>query len=264
MKTYVAMFGAMLAMGTVATSCSSDMDAAQGTAEGKGLVKLSVDTSTGFQTRAVDENSYEDLSQYTVQILDGDGYLVDGCEWAGNDLPSDLVELDNGSYTLKAFAGADYKEVGASTDGFYVAGETTFNVNSNETSISVECTPQCARVAVVFDEGMADYFQNYYVVYEGTKALGNSSYIWSKDNEDPAYLYLTDTETVTATIKLVNWEGNTAEDIVRTKNLGPAQAWTLNISPAASSESEPLGISITIDDSTNDREVEIEIPSEWS
>lgn len=248
----------------ILAGCSSDEETTVQVGEGKGAVMLSLSADTGFgaTTRAVDESSYEDLSQYTVQILDSDGNVVDGCEWTGDNLPTELVVLDNGDYTLKAFAGEEYEGAGVSTEGFYVAGETTFNVNSDEATVSVECTPQCARVTVDFDDAMATYFNDYYVVYEGTEALGSSTFIWGKDDEDPAYLYLTDTETVTATIKLVDSKGKVGEDIVRTKELAPAKAWTLTIAPVVEGTSE-LGISISLDTSTNDREVDIEIPANW-
>ena len=72
---------------------------------------------------------------------------------------------------------------------------------------------------------------------------------------------MTKDETVTATIKLVDKEGKVAEDIIRTKTLAPGKAWALNIAPAI--ENGQVGISITIDGTTNDHEVDIEIPADW-
>lgn len=241
-------------------SCSSDTEELLNES-GTGFVSFSIQANAGFQTtRAADESAYEDLADYTVQILK-DGVVVNNCEWAGNTLPSELVELDNGSYTLKAFAGEEYENVNASTEGFYVAGESTFNVNSNQVSASVSCIPQCARVKVAFDELMPDYFNNYYVEFSGTTALGSAKSTWEKDDTDPIYLSLTKDETVTATIKLVDKEGKVAEDIIRTKTLAPGKAWALNIAPAI--ENGQVGISITIDGTTNDHEVDIEIPADW-
>ena len=90
-------------------SCSSDTEELLNES-GTGFVSFSIQANAGFQTtRAADESAYEDLADYTVQILK-DGVVVNNCEWAGNALPSELVELDNGSYTLKAFAGEKYKK----------------------------------------------------------------------------------------------------------------------------------------------------------
>ena len=56
--------------GWLLTACTSDDDLQQ-IPEGKGYVKLALNTNTGFQTKAVDEEEYKDLNNYTVQILKG-------------------------------------------------------------------------------------------------------------------------------------------------------------------------------------------------
>lgn len=263
MKKYVVMFCALLAMGASVASCSSDEEVVQGAAEGKGLVKLSLNVGTEFQSRAITESDYTNLANYTVQILK-DGNVVEGCEWTGTTIPQDLIELDNGSYTVLAFTGEDYKGVGATTKGMYVEGSAGFNVNSDQTATAtVNCTPQCARVTVNFDAKMADYFNDYYVVFTGTDALGEGNYTWKKDNADPVYMAVTSTEKLTATIKLVDKEGKTASDIVRTHDISAAKAWKLNIAPVVEEATGNVGITIEIDNSVNDIPIDIEIPSDW-
>lgn len=264
MKKYAVMLCAMLAMGAFTASCSSDEEAVQGVAEGKGLVKLSLNVGADFQSRAITESDYTNLANYTVQILK-DGRVVDGCEWTGTTIPQDLIELDNGTYTVLAFTGEDYKGEGATTEGMYVEGRAGFGVNSDQVATAtVNCTPQCARATVEFDQEMDTYFNDYYVVFSGTKALGQSSYTWTKNHgTDPVYMAVTGTETLTATIKLVDKTGKVAEDIVRTKEVSAAQAWKLKIAPVVEEATGNVGITIDIDDSTNDIPVDIEIPSEW-
>ena len=264
MKKYAVMFCAMLAMGAVVASCSSEDEAVAGSAEGKGLVKLALNVGADFQSRAFSESDYENLADYTVQILNKDGNVVEGCEWTGTTIPQDLIELDNGSYTVLAFTGEDYKGVGATTKGMYVEGSDGFNVNSNQTATAtVNCTPQCARVTVNFDAKMADYFNDYYVVFTGTDALGEGNYTWYKDNADPVYMAVTSSEKLTATIKLVDKEGKTASDIVRTHDISAAKAWKLNIAPVVEEATGNVGITIEIDNSVNDIPIDIEIPSDW-
>ena len=264
MKNYVMMLCAVLAMGAVVASCSSDEEAVQGAAEGKGLVKLSLNVGADFQSRAITESDYTNLANYTVQILK-EGKVVEGCEWTGTTIPQELIELDNGSYTVLAFTGEGYKGVGATTEGMYVEGSAGFSVNSDQTATAeVNCAPQCARATVNFDAAMADYFQDYYVVFSGTEALGQSSYTWAKDHgADPVYMAVDGTETLTATIKLVDKTGKVAEDIVRTKQVSAAKAWKLKIAPVVEEATGSVGITVEIDNSTNDIEVDIEIPSEW-
>lgn len=267
MKKYAVMFCAMLAMGAFVTSCSSDEEAVQSATEGKGLVKLALNVGTEFQSRAVTESDYANLANYTVQILK-DGKVVqdaDGneCEWTGATIPQELIELTSNGYTILAFAGEDYKGKGATTEGMYVEGSTTFNINNNQvTEATVNCTPQCARVTVNFDAEMADYFKDYYVVFTGTKALGaGSTYTWQKTFTDPVYMAVDGTETLTATIKLVDKEGKVAEDIIRTHSVSAGKAWKLNIAPFV--EGGNLGITIEIDGTTTPVPIDIEIPSDW-
>lgn len=264
MKKYVVMFCAMLAMGAVVASCSSEDEAVAGSAEGKGLVKLALNVGADFQSRAFSESDYENLADYTVQILNKDGNVVEGCEWTGTTIPEELIELDNGSYTVLAFTGEDYKGVGATTKGMYMEGSAGFNVNSDQTATAtVNCTPQCARVTVNFDAKMADYFNDYYVVFTGTDALGESTYTWQKDYADPVYMAVNGTEKLTATIKLVDKEGKSASEIVRTHDISAAKAWKLNIAPVVEEATGNVGITIEIDNSVNDIPIDIEIPSDW-
>ena len=266
MKKYAVMLCAMLAMGAFTASCSSDEEAVQGAAEGKGLVKLSLNVGADFQSRAINESDYKNLANYTVQIIsDRTGNVVEGCEWTGTTIPQDLIELDNGDYTVLAFTGEDYKGVGATTEGMYVEGKDDFSVDGDQTATAtVNCTPQCARATVEFDPEMETYFNDYYVVFSGTKAMGQSSYTWAKNHgTDPVYMAVTGTETLTATIKLVDKTGKVAEDIVRTKEVSAAKAWKLNIAPVVEEATGNVGITIKIDQGTNDIPVDIEIPSEW-
>lgn len=266
-KTLWKGMAAALAGGLLLCACSSEEEAAL-TAEGKGLVRIGLSADTGFstQTKAVDESEYENLENYTVQIWkdgriaqDGDG---NDCEWIGNALPQDgLIELDNGDYTLLAYTGETYKGNGATTEGMYVEGSNTFNINANQISVSATCIPQCARMTVVFDSKMADYFSDYSVTFSGTTALGSTTYTWKKDFTDPVYMAVTGTETITATINLTDKESKIGTPIVKTYKVSAAKAVKMNIVPTV--QGGNVGISIEIDDSTNDIPIDIEIPSNW-
>ena len=250
----------MLSIGALVAACSSEEEMNQSATQGKGLVRLALNVGTDFQTRAITESDYTDLANYTVQILK-EGRVVDGCEWAGDEIPQDLIELSNGTYTVLAFTGEDYKGVGATTEGMYVEGSSTFNINANQISVSAECIPQCARMTVVFDSKMADYFNDYSVTFSGTTALGSTTYMWKKDFTDPVYMAVTGTETITATINLTDKESKIGTPIVRTYEVSAAKAVKMNIVPTV--QGGNVGISIEIDDSTNDIPIDIEIPSNW-
>lgn len=249
LRTYVCLLLGFAAF----TACTSEAD--EVLKDGKGYVSLSLSIEDRFQTKAVDENDYQDETKYTVQILDSKGSVVG--DYTGATIPSDLIELDNGSYNVKAFYGEDKP---ASTTSMYVEGIKGFDINSNQvTGVTVECAPVCTRVTLVY-EGMEEHFKNWEAVIK-TKALGESSFIYEKDNTDPVYLKVEKGEKISVSFHLTN-SADKVTTIDKTYEVNPNEALKITIKPAAS-ENGNLGISIEIDGSTQDIPVDIEIPSDW-
>lgn len=258
MKTYATMFCAMLAMGALTVSCSSEDEAVQGATEGEGLISFDVKTETGFQSRAVDEADYQNLNNYTVQLLK-DGEVQN--EWKKSLLPV-TTKVDAGTYYLKAFYGEDKA---ASTTSMYVEGvgeEVVVEANQEEPAkLSVVCKPVCAKVKVEFDaEAMEEYFSDYYVEF-GTAALGSEKFKWGKDASDPVYLKVNANESVKYTITAKYKETSIDDAVVNgTYTLSPSDGLTLKIAPEGDGG---LGFKITINTDTNDHEQDIEVPSDW-
>lgn len=241
--------------GWLLTACTSDDDLQQ-IPEGKGYVKLALNTNTGFQTKAVDEEEYKDLNNYTVQILKG-GKVVEGMEWKYPEMPTEQIELTNGAYELKAFYG---KDEAASRQSMYVEGKKTFNINSDKVTAEVTCKPVCGKVTVKFDSKMADYFNDYSITFQ-TKALGDMNISWTKNDTDPIYMKVENQEKISAVYNLVDKQGKQANIGNKTYELSPLKHLIVNVVPAVSNGQ--IGISIEVDESTNDHEVDITIPSDW-
>lgn len=241
--------------GGLLTACSSEEEMLQ-IPEGKGYVKLALNTDLGFQTKAVDEKEYEDLNNYTVQILK-DGKVVDGMEWKYSNMPTELIELSAGAYDLKAFYGEDKA---ASKQSMYVEGQTSFNINNDQTTASVTCKPVCGKVTVKFDSKMADYFNDYSITFQ-TKALGDMNISWAKNDTDPIYLKVENQEKISAVYNLIDKQGKQANIGNKSYELSPLKHLIINVVPAVSNGQ--IGISIEIDESTNDHEEDIIIPSDW-
>ena len=258
MKTYATMFCAMLAMGALTVSCSSEDEAVQGATEGEGLISFDVTTETGFQSRAVNEADYANINNYTVQLLK-DGEVQN--EWKKSLLPV-TTKVDAGTYYLKAFYGEDKA---ASTTSMYVEGvgeEVVVEANQEEPAkLSVVCKPVCAKVKVEFDaEAMEEYFSDYYVEF-GTAALGSEKFKWGKDASDPVYLKVNANESVKYTITAKYKETSIDDAVVNgTYTLSPSDGLTLKIAPEGDGG---LGFKITINTDTNDHEQDIEVPSDW-
>ena len=248
------------AMLSLMASCSSTEDSPMNN-DGYGTVSLRVSADTQFKSRAVDESIYKNLDNYTVQILK-DGKVVSGMEWKYTDVPEGPIELSNGGYELKAFYGEDKA---ASTTGMYVEGVKIFNVNGKQDSVTVICQPVCVRVRVEFDEKMAEYYQDYSVSFQTAALVAEKEDVsavalWKKTDTDPIYLKVKDKENVKTTISLKDKKDKTTS-IEKTYELSPNEALKLKIVPTISQGN--LGISIEVDETTNDIPVDIEIPSEW-
>lgn len=237
------------------TACSSDADDVIAE-NGIGYVSLALNADTGFgkATKAVDESVYGNVENYTVEIWK-DGKLIQGKSWLYPDVP-EFIELTSGGYELKAYYGEDKP---ASTTGMYVEGKKTFNVNANQTTVSLTCQPVCAKVKVEFDPTMAEYFSDYSITFQ-TKALEDLSFVWKKGDKDPVYLKVENNETITTTYNLVKKDGKTTP-LSKTYNLSPKKFLTIKVKPVTSNGN--LGITIEVDDTTNDRPIDIEIPSNW-
>lgn len=249
------LMGCLAFIGLTMQSCSSSEEPAN--MEGTGSITLSVTTQAAF-TKAVDENTYGNVNNYTVQILNDQGGITKEFTYSDKE---EKITLSNGSYTLKAFYGT---ESNASRDGFYVEGSNTFQVDGEPVQqVSVTCAPTCGKVAVKFASNMSEYFSDYSVVYEtaALKAAGSTA-VWAKGDTEPWYLKVDPKgETVTATIQFTRLSDNKPDSEVRTYTLAPSKSWTLSIAPQDNNGS--IDIDITIDESTDDEEIDIEVPSEW-
>ena len=239
MKKYL-LGGVLLCAGAFIVSCSSDEEL---TPSGEGTISLDIRTETGFLSRAVNEADYMNVNNYTVQLLSGEEVQN---EWKYTDLPESM-QVNAGTYQVKAYYGED---VAASTETMYVEGGGQAPV--------VHFLSPFLKVSVKFADAMADYFTDYSVTFK-TVALGEGNFVWKKDSTDPVYLKVGQDEEVTATI---NYTENGVQKSVEKKYvMSPGTGMTITVNPVQSTGS--MGISITVDESTNDIEQDIEVPGDW-
>lgn len=238
------------------SSCSSGEDGNLA----KGKVQLYVEHSLAF-TRAVDMAALSNTDNYIIDIYDAEGKSL--MSKALGEIEENTVELEEGAYKLIAHYGESKP---ASQDALMMKGETAFSVEAGKVSeVGVTCTPVSAKVMADFGEKMETYFSDYYVTYT-TKSLSKdgTTAIWSKINTDPWYLLVENDETVKAVIHVTRKSDGKSATVERQHNLSAGKAWTLSIE--AKEEEKPSGdatITITIDDTTNDKEETIIVPNNW-
>ena len=265
MKKMKMKLGAVLLLGTMLSACNQVVDFQSKAEEEYGMLSLALKTKADFaNTRAVMESAYENVEDYTVVVIDNYGVERMNCK-ASEVAP---LTLNVGDYTVKAFYGV---EEAASRDTFYVYGETKgYILPDEEEVVEVECTPTCGRIRVEFGEKMDTFFCDYKVTFTGTKALRSEAISWLKEDTEPWYVKLEEGgETISFTIttetkeEYVNANQQKKATSTGTFQLERNKGYKLKISPSYTATGK-VGITITVDESTNDKPVDVEVPIEWT
>jgi hypothetical protein len=267
MKKKTWMLGLAIALGLSLTSCSQESNLAESK---QGRLFLNLKSETGFSktTRALNEKSYANTDNYQIVVTDKNNNVKLNCK--GSDLQNFTgITLPLGGFKVQAFYGEEHAY---SRDAFYVYGETVGNISADDMqTVTVTCTPTCGRIAVNFAPEMATYYQGYNVTFTGTEAMGTNVISWLENDTEPWYVKLNEggetiSFTITTTTKSEYVDGN--KNSVTTKTgtfkLDRNKAYKMNISPTYTPTTEgQLDINVTIDESTNDSEHDIEIDVDW-
>ena len=255
-------------------SCVSEQDfdlKPSGGSNEQGTLVLNLNAEANFdQTRALNENDYKNTQNYDVRVINAVNENVI-LECKASQLSSNLPKkVDIGSYRVEAFYG---KEVDASRTDFYMYGDAVATVKANEEKeIVVNCTPTCGKISVSFDSDMSTYYSDFNLTFGGTKKLGTKTIPWSKTDTEPWYLALDkNAETISYTINLTTKDeylpqGSSSNTgvVTGTFTLERNKAHKLTISPNYIPTTEGgMRLTITIDDSTNDKEITWEVPVTW-
>lgn len=256
----------------MALSCSKQQGEPEATACGKMMLDLSPSVEFVTGTRSVDESTYSDVNSYQVVIEDINGASKFNDTYAVL-LSKCPLELNIGSYTIRAWKG---NESAASRTDFKVAGENTFTIKADATvTTSVACKPTCGKVSVVWGSTMSSYYSAYSVDISGSAALASDKVTFDTTQADPCYFLISDTgETLSYCInltanksyvtKLPDGTTQANAQVSGTFNITRGKAYTLRINPAYTQTADGgLSVTITIDDSTNDKQVDITVPISW-
>lgn len=270
MKTYAAMFCAMLAMGALTVSCSSEEEAVtQGTS---GQASIMIDLSSDLSySRAIDESEYMNTQNYEVSMYKGDEPVFENTLYKELEL-TQKVDF-NTNYTLTAEYGED---VAYGYDKLYVKGSQTFSVPQGDTKeVSILCKPANAKLILKYaglgdSDKFEDYFQDCQVSVK-TQYMDNAFSMAKADAGKELYLKTGDEGTeVNLSFTITDLEGETAtiesEDFETTKTikLKPGVAYTLTIKPnQVDVDGGKLGMDITVDDGVTEEDVTITVPGDF-
>jgi len=247
-----------------------DLNPSVGTKE-QGVLNLNLSAATDFeQTRALNENDYKNTLNFNVKVVNvANENVILECK--AFELSSNLPKtVDIGSYRVEASYGTEHDK---SRTEFFMYGEAVTTIKAKEQkTVTVNCTPTCGKVSVVFDSDMDTYYSDYNVSFGGTKKLGSNTFSWSKNDTEPWYIALDKNgETVNYTINLTTKDAYLPEGA--SSNTGVAtgsftlernKAHKLTIKPRYIETTDGgLKVTIVIDDSTNDKNITWEVPVTW-
>lgn len=270
MKTYAAMFCAMLAMGALTVSCSSEDEAVSQGASGQASIMIDLSSDLSY-SRAINESEYMNTQNYEVSMYKGDEPVFENTLYKELEL-TQKVDF-NTNYTLTAEYGED---VAYGYDKLYVKGSQTFSVPQGDTKeVSILCKPANAKLILKYaglgdSDKFEDYFQDCQVSVK-TQYMDNAFSMAKADAGKELYLKTGDEGTeVNLSFTITDLEGETAtiesEDFQTTKTikLKPGVAYTLTIKPnQVDVDGGKLGMEITVDDGVTEEDVTITVPGDF-
>lgn len=270
MKTYATMFCAMLAMGALTVSCSSEDEAVSQGASGQASIMIDLSSDLSY-SRAIDESEYMNTQNYEVSMYKGDEPVFENTLYKELEL-TQKVDF-NTNYTLTAEYGED---VAYGYDKLYVKGSQTFSVPQGDTKeVSILCKPANAKLILKYaglgdSDKFEDYFQDCQVSVK-TQYMDEAFSMAKADAGKELYLKTGDEGTeVNLSFTITDLEGETAtiesEDFETTKTitLKPGVAYTLTIKPnQVDVDGGKLGMDITVDDGVTEEDVTITVPGDF-
>ncbi|OHX64599.1 DUF4493 domain-containing protein [Flammeovirga pacifica] len=195
-------------------------------------------------------NSSMDLSDFCVEVRNENGVLVKYFE-KYTDMPSRL-DLKVGTYTIMAIS--NLKQENAAFEAPYYEGVKTFEVVSGETiDVDVICTLSNMKVSVSYDAAFDNYFEDYHVVISNGMTSGSLDFL--KSESRPGYFKV---NPLSLEMFVKTLDGQEFSKTFKIEDVAARDYHKIVFSPQIGDGS----ISIEIDDSTNDKEIDIEIPNE--
>ncbi len=246
----------LLFAGAMMASCSSDEESEPQKASLQ--VDLSADMSFST-TRSIDESAYSDITNYTVTLKKADGTVVHSALYGDWEL---LYEIDsNTQYTIEASCGS---EAVASYDELLCYGSQTFSAQAGATYVATfQCTPQAAKVSVSFSDDFTDYYSDCDVDVL-TRYMTEAWTLNKSTVGEELYIKVDDNEEVTLDFTVKDLDGNELSDKsgTQTVTVSPATNLKITVSPDINEiAGGKFGITVTVDDSVTEKEIDIEIPN---
>lgn len=186
-----------------------------------------------------------DPDTYRVEILDEKGDAVMSFE-DSNDMP-DVIELDNGTYTVVATNGKDVDD----WESPYLVGRETFEIRTGKvTTVNLVCRIANVKVSVRFDHSVTEAFSYYKAVVKNNRNKASLTF----SEEEIRSGYFKDPGSLTWELNLVNKQGAVYKMRKTITGVKAREHYILTFKVSESGEITDGGIhsTITIDPKTDD------------
>lgn len=247
---------ALLVAGALLTGCSQDEASPR-----EGTLKVDLRAETGFKTRAIDQTAYEDITNYTVKLVETQtGKVVNEATYGNWDLAYQVES--NKQYTLSASYG---EEVPASYDKLLCYGEETFTVMPGTTkTVAFAATPRAAKVSVNYSDDFTTYCNDCEVSVK-TQYMTAPEVINMEKAGRELYLKAGENETVTLGFKVIGKDGNEVADKSATKTVtvSPRTWLKVTVKPNVTQiEGGKFGINVIVDDGVTEENIDFNVPND--
>ena len=247
-------FITVLMLSMLAASCGSEIEMT----EEVGYLKLDVTTLTTTNTRAAAPADY-DAKTLHVQILDASNNVVMSTDDVANDADfNGNIALAPGTYTINA-SSANWDGNGSGFGTPYYVGSATATVEAKTlTKASVTLTQANVKVTVKFDENFANYFTSY-VCTVSSAVSGIAAQQFDKNTTSSAYFPVGDLNFMLEVTNNAGVDHSMSEDVTDVK---ARDHYIINYKLAEAGSMG--GVSVKVDDETNEVVFNIEVPRKSS
>lgn len=263
MKRLFLMVSMVILLGGI-ISCDSNNDAYPHR-DGTLSIGLLANPSFSSKTRAINEMEYKNADNYTIQIQELNGDLL--YDDLYKNMPMSFDVEAGRTYTVKAFYG---ENVDAGFDKLYMEGNQQFTISEGEQkNLILSCRPANVKVTVKYTEEFLKYYSDCTVSLQTSHLIEPFTMNMNTDANKEAYLKADITgETIRISVDGFKDKSGKPVDmggaLTATKNVTPKTHVTITVDPEIITiGTGEASLDVSVDTSTEDKEVNIEIPEEY-
>ncbi len=252
-KTYMKkILTVMLAAAAVLTACNKEPQQNSGAAQGG--VQLTVKSSDELNVKSASDVDIDSFI-ITFTSVSNPSYQISGVVGEFNEGQDGIVYLDPGQYIVTVTSPED--EDAAWEQPIY-GGSKEFTIKSEViTEVEVVCSIQNMKVLVRTTDEFKTEFYDYNIVVTGEYDGEDASLTWTEEEiaaEKAGYFKVSD---LTVDIKAVRGSGGT---VTAEMTITGCEAADYHVITIGATNTGSAGVSISIDDSTNERDEEVTVP----